>query len=79
MILPQFVLRVYNKLKGVYAVNEYIIDAIAQSNNTESDEIKNEIEALAEYCDTLRGMRWDEIVVFLTTLTVLDMGYCDLF
>lgn len=60
-------------------MNEYFLDAIAQSNNTATAEVKREIEAVAEYCSQLQGMQWDEMVAFCAASAVLASGCSDIF
>ena len=60
-------------------MNELLINTLAQSNNTEKESIKKEIENIRKYCRSLEGMQWDEIVAFCATSALVNPDFGDIF
>lgn len=60
-------------------MNELLINTLAQSNNTEKESIKKEIESISKYCCSLEGMQWDEIVAFCAASALINPDLSDIF
>ena len=56
-----------------------ILEKVAKNNGTDTVSVKKEIERCACYSRYTQKMSWDETVLFLSCLAVINAGYTDIY